>query len=36
VYEPDAIKDDLGYCDAIQADVVMQLAVFQREEPIYG
>lgn len=36
VYDSDAIKDDLGYCDALQADVVMQLAVFQVEEPIYG
>lgn len=27
VYEPDALHDDLGYCDAPQADCVMQIAV---------
>lgn len=36
VYEPDAIKTDLGYCDAEQADCVLQLAVLGGEETVYG
>lgn len=34
VREPDAIKEDLGMCDAEEADAVLQLAVFGRV--IYG
>lgn len=36
VYEKDAIGDDLGYCDAEQADIILQFAVFEVEEPVYG
>lgn len=36
VYEKDAIGDDLGFCDAEQADIILQLAVFEVEEPVYG
>ena len=36
VYEQDAIKDDLGYCDAEQADCILQLAVLGGEETVYG
>lgn len=35
VYEKDAINEDLGYCDASEADCVLQWAVFGRE-PVYG
>lgn len=34
VREPDAIKEDLGLCDAEEADAVLQMAVFG--EVIYG
>lgn len=37
LHEPDAIKEDLGYADAIEADCVLQLAVFGEEAGIvYG
>lgn len=34
VYEKDAIQEDLGYCDAIEADCVLQLAMFGKV--VYG
>jgi hypothetical protein len=34
VYDADAINDDIGYCDAPQADCIMQRAVFG--EVVYG
>lgn len=36
VYEKDAIAEDLGLCDAEQADIVLQLAVFGGDTPVYG
>lgn len=36
VREPDAIKEDLGMCDAEEADAVLQLAVFGGEDTVYG
>jgi hypothetical protein len=35
VYDSDAIGEDLGYCDAPQADCVLQRACFGGD-PIYG